>query len=175
MDISNEVNNHLTESKDYIELVNKLTLEHTNKLDNLIKEATNIINQPSYSVEVSTLQSYYMAITFELYVLIDKLKNFDIYSSLSKAKESESYNNAYLEEILQPSEKKQTVAELQIKAEIKSKKESLVNIVYTSAFKNMNKKIDAGNVIVDTLKNILRTKNNIDYTSNQTDNLHTYK
>ena len=56
---------------------------------------------------------------------------------------------------------------MEIRAETKAKKEKLVNAVYASAFKTIKSKIDAGNMIADTLKNIIKVRINVDFTTNQ--------
>lgn len=170
MEIIEDIENHLNESKDYIELVDKLTKEHTQRIDSLIDEATELTKNPDYSIDMSSLQICYINLATELYRMIDKLKQFDIYSSLAEIKEVESFNNAYLTETTIDTGKKPTVKELEIKAENKSKKESLINIVYKSAFKAIRDKINAGNLVVDTLKNIIRLKLNTDFSTNQTNN-----
>lgn len=165
--ISDVVNKHIDDAKDYIELVNKLVEPQTTNLDLLIRDVTALIKQPDYMIDIDTLQIYYLKLSTELYAMVDKSKQFEIYSSLAKVFETESYNNAYLTESLPADGKKPTVKELEIKAENKAKRESLVNTVYSSAFKTIKSKIDAGNMIADTLKNIIKAKINIDFTTNQ--------
>lgn len=171
-DFSKDILEHKDECNDYIELVNKLTSSQTIKLDTLIQEIVDLMQQPDYMLDIDKIQSYYLKISSELYIMVDKLKQYEIYSSMAKSTETESYNRAYLEASI-PSDgaKKLTVAELQIKAGEASKKESLINTVYASALKSVKAKIDSGNMVADTLKNILKTRVNIEFTASQTNNL----
>lgn len=162
MDISENVMNHIEDAKDYLELVDKLVTPQTVSLDKLVAVVLDEINQPDYMIDIDNIQAYYLKLSSELYLMVDKLKQFEIYSSLAKRSESESYNNAYLQESVS-ADKKPTVAELQIKAEAKSKKEALVNTVYASAFKTMKSKVDAANNLADSLKNILKLRANIEF------------
>lgn len=162
MDISENVMNHIEDAKDYLELVDKLVTPQTASLDKLVAVVLDEINQPEYMIDIDNIQAYYLKLSSELYLMVDKLKQFEIYSSLAKRSESESYNNAYLQESV-TADKKPTVAELQIKAEAKSKKEALVNTVYASAFKTMKSKVDAASNLADSLKNILKLRANIEF------------
>ena len=166
MDISQDIQKHVDDAKDYLELVDKLVNPQTKTLDDLVANIISEINKPDYSIDIEDIQSFYLRLSSELYLMIDKLKQFEIYQSLAKKSESESYNNAYLEEATTDG-KKPTVAELQIKAEAKSKKESLVNTVYASAYKTIKSKVDAGNNLADALKNILKVRANIELTASQ--------
>ena len=167
MELIIDVINHLEEAKDYIELVDKLVQPQTTYLDTLISDVKDIIKQPDYTIDIDVLQTYYLKLSTELYNMVDKSKQFEIYSSLAKVNETESYNNAYLVEMTSTEGKKPTVKELEIRAETKAKKEKLVNAVYASAFKTIKSKIDAGNMIADTLKNIIKVRINVDFTTNQ--------
>lgn len=162
MDISENVMNHIEDAKDYLELVDKLVTPQTASLDKLVAVVLDEINQPDYMIDIDNIQAYYLKLSSELYLMVDKLKQFEIYSSLAKRSESESYNNAYLQELV-TADKKPTVAELQIKAEAKSKKEALVNTVYASAFKTMKSKVDTASNLADSLKNILKLRANIEF------------
>ena len=166
MNISESVLNHVDDAKDYLELVDKLVQPQTKDLDELVSQIILDINKPDYLLDTDSIQTYYLRLSSELYLMVDRLKQFEIYSSLAKKSETESYNNAYLQESV-TAEKKPTVAELQIKAEAKSKKESLVNTVYSSAFRTMKSKVDAGSNLADTLKNILKLRTNIEFATSQ--------
>lgn len=174
MELEKDILNHKENAKDYIDLVNKLTTEQTSHLDNLVMEISNILKSPEDQVEVSILQPYYLKLSTELYMMVDKLKQFEIYSSLAKSNKTEAYNSNYIAESL-AYEKKPAATELQIRAEMKAKKEGLIDVIYASAFKTIKNKIDAGNSIADTLKNIIKTKYNIEYSSNQLDNMNTIR
>lgn len=171
---SEEVLKHTEEAKDYIDIVDKLTLPQTKPLDNLIAEISSLLQTPNELLEMDRLQPYYLKLATELYLMVDKLKQFEIYSSLAKANNIDNYNNKYLEEAV-AYEKKPSATELQIRAELKTKKESVVNTIYASAFKTIKSKIDAGNMVADTLKHIIKTKYNVEYASNQLDNMNTIR
>lgn len=165
------VESHITDSRDYIEIVDKLTSEQTKTLDDLIQKIVTLTKQPDYILDINELQDYYLRLSSELYIMLDKLKQFEIYASLAKSNETESYNNAYLEEsTTQDGTKKPAVAELQIRASNKTKRQSLVNVVYASAFKSIKSKIESGNNVADTLKNIIKAKTTLEYTTNQSNN-----
>lgn len=172
MELEEDILKHKEEAKDYISLVNKLTNEQTVNLDKLISDIANLLKTPEEQLEISVLQPYYLKLSIELYMMVDKLKQFEIYSSLAKSNETEAYNSNYIAESI-AYDKKPSATELQIRAEIKAKKESLINTIYLSAFRTIKNKIDAGNSIADTLKNIMKTKCNVEYSSNQLDNINT--
>lgn len=166
------IDTHIMDSQDYIELVNKLTSEQTKPLDDLIQQIIALTKQPDYILDMNELQDKYLMLSSELYIMLDKLKQFEIYASLAKSNETESYNNAYLEEsTTNDGTKKPAVAELQIRASNKTKKQTLVNVVYSSAFKSIKSKIEAGNNVADTLKNIIKAKTSLEYTTNQANNV----
>lgn len=162
IDIEPEVKKQFDEAEDYIQIVDKLTLNYTQPLDTLIREIRNLLQKHDYEISSDELECFYLKISTELYFLLEHLKEFEIYSSLSKANGAEAYNEAYLCEAVN-ADKKPSVAELQIRAELKSKKESLVNTVYTSAFKNIKTKIETGNLIADTLKNIIKSRTSMEF------------
>lgn len=164
--VEQDIIDHFNNSEDYIQIVDRLTEKHTSVLDNIIKDITKLLKQPDYTIDNQELEGFYLKLSLELYNVVDKLKEFEIYSSLAKANESETYNNAYLSESIS-SDKKPAVAELQIRAELKSKKESLVNTVYASAFKNIKSKIEAGNSVLDTIKNVIKNRLSLEFNSNQ--------
>lgn len=168
MEFEQDMINHMEESIDYVELVNKLTYNQLKDLNELVGEITTWLKQPEYNLSIDMLEIYYLKLTTELYIIADTLKDFEIYSSLAKSKSSEMYNHAYLSESMLIKDKKPTIVELQLKAESKSKKESTINILYSSAFKDIKNKIEAGNNIADALKNIIKSKNTLDFISNQT-------
>lgn len=164
--VEQDIIDHFNNSEDYIQIVDRLTEKHTSVLDNIIRDITKLLKQPDYTIDNQELESFYLKLSLELYNVVDKLKEFEIYSSLAKANESETYNNAYLSESIS-SDKKPAVAELQIRAELKTKKESLVNTVYASAFKNIKSKIEAGNSVLDTIKNVIKNRLSLEFNSNQ--------
>lgn len=165
-----DLRKHLKESKDYVELVDKLVIPHIGSLDSLITEISRETKKPDYSLDIEVLQEYYLKISSELYLAIDKLKQFEIYSSLAKATEIEVYNKTYLSESISVTEngKKPAVEELKIRASSKSKKEALINTVYSSAYKAIKSKIDAGTMVADTLKNIIKAKTSLEFSISQT-------
>lgn len=166
------VEKHIEECQDYIELVEKMTKPYVQDLDNLINKITVTLNQPDYQIDLDDLEKDNMRLTGCVYTLVDKLKYFDAYSSQAKANEAEAYNNSYLQEAIgnvESGNKKPPVAELQIKATNNSKKDSLRNIVYASALKEIKNKIDAGLTMVDTIKNTIKARVSTEYTTSQLD------
>lgn len=169
MELNTEIFNHRSESIDYIELVNQIVDPEVKDLDLLVNSISELLKKPDFDLIIGDLQYYYLKLSTELYFMVDKLKQFEIYTALAKSNQTESYNEAYLSESV-ASDKKPAVAELQIRAENASKKQSLINTVYNSAFKAVKSKIDAGNNLADTLKNIIKVKTNIDFTNQQSEN-----
>lgn len=164
-EVKKEVSQINIDSKDYINLINELVKPHTAYLDSLIDEAIDLTKTQDYLIDMLKLQSLYIKLSGEIYHMLDKLKDFEANSSIAKGKEIEIYNNAYLEESLNR-DKKPTINELQIKAQLKSEKISVASLIYNSAFKNIKAKIEKGDTFVDTLKNILKNKISMDYKIN---------
>lgn len=169
------VKNHATECVDYIELVNKLTTPQLTELKGVITKAKNLLKQQGTEVaevDIAPLQKVYLELSLVLFDMIDKLKYYEVYSSEAKARETEAYNNAYLlESVPGESGKKPSVAELEVRSLLKSKKDSVVSLVYSSALKNIKDEIGAAETVLDTLKNIIKVRTSLEFSSNQIDRI----
>ena len=108
-------------------------------------------------VPTAELENLYLELTNLLYFMGDKLEQLGIHDDMSKAARQEVYNKAYLDNQVKDTDKKNktTVAENVAVAENAAQYESVVNSIYTRAYKILKYKIDAGYEMVNTLRKII--------------------
>ena len=127
----------------------------TNQLDDLMKQIyTDIVCQEDPAT--SSIEKYFLSLSNCLYFLGENLEKIGIYDDISKAKAKEKYNNAYLE-FVNPvdAKKKVTVAEAQTSAENASTMESLINTIYSRAYKIFKYKIESAQTMLSTLSKMV--------------------
>ena len=92
-EVKQEIDKHKEDSKEYIDIVNKLVVESTSYLDELTLEISNTLKDPNFILNVDVLQPYYIKLSTELYMMIDKLKSVDFtYLDTSKVYSSTYFN-----------------------------------------------------------------------------------
>jgi hypothetical protein len=116
-------------------------------MDSVPKEMTDD-NIEKYIFELGNL----------LYFLGDRLEKMGIRDDVSKIAAKEVYNNAYTNALMSSTvdgKGKKTVAELTATAEEEAKYDTIMNCIYSRAYKQIKYKIDAGYEMLSSLKKIL--------------------
>lgn len=160
-DVNTEKVEALMESTDesvkYFESVSTKTAEkYTEHLDKLMQNLYKRIVVAD-SVEDKELEKDLLELTNLIYFMGDKLETLGIYGDMSSSAAKEVYNKAYLEAQYAEtdSKKKPTVAELTAVAEQESQYESVVNDIYTRAYKMVKFKVEQANKMVDVLRKVI--------------------
>lgn len=150
----------LNETEDNVkyfeETLNDVVVAYSSHLDQLMRNIyMDIISQDAPSLDV--IEKYFLELTNAIYFMGDKLENLGVKDDMSKAQYKEIYNNAYLNNQIKDSDKKNktTVAENQAVAESAAIYESTVNAIYNRAYKIVKYKIDAASEMVKSLSKII--------------------
>lgn len=143
---------------DYIlQITDKTVKSYTQDLDSIMQgvydNVISVDNAPS-----STLEKYFLELSNCVYFVAERAEKVGIYDGVSKATAREAYNSAYMDSqsFIQPSGgKKPTVAESTAKAETESLHETMVNEIYSRAYRIIKAKIDAAQTMISTISKIL--------------------
>lgn len=149
-----------TNSQYFTEISDKLVKSYTSELDSLMSDLYEDAIESDASDAV--LEKYLIELGNLLYFLGTKLESVGIKEDLSKMAAKEVYNNAYLNNRLKDSEKKNKmpVAELSALAEDASRYESVMNSIYSRTYKQIKFKVDAGYDMINTIRKIITKRMN---------------
>lgn len=138
------------------EVVDKVVTSYTSHLDEVMKKIYNeVILADNVSTEI--LEKYFLELSNLIYFISENTEKVGMYDGVSKSKAQEAYNRAYMDsqESLGANGKKPTVAESTALAENATIHESMVNEMYSRAYKIIKAKIDAAQTMVSTLSKVL--------------------
>ena len=140
-------------SQEFTNISDSIVRAHTGELDKLMSD----MNEDVVKQEASDLllERYCLELSNMLYFMGQKLENMGIKDDLSKLAAKEVYNNAYLNAPVDEKGKKPTVAELTAVAENESRYETIMNNIYSRAYKQIKFKIDAGYDMLSSLRKII--------------------
>lgn len=133
---------------------------YTHVLDDImrdIKEQIIDVEEPA----TKTIERYFLELTNALYFIGSNAENADIYTTLSKLSQKESYAKSYLESAIPGySDKslKRTAAELDCIATIESVEETALAAICKATESIVNTKIDGAKEMVRTLSKILSVR-----------------
>ena len=140
-------------SQEFTNISDTIVKAHTEELDNLMADMNNDVVKQEASDLV--LERYCLELSNMLYFMGQKLENIGIKDDLSKLAAKEVYNDAYLNAPTDEKGKKPTVAELTAVAENESRYETIMNNIYSRAYKQIKFKIDAGYDMLSSLRKII--------------------
>ena len=110
------------------------------------------------NVPTSVIEKYFLELSNYIYFVVDNVERVGIFDGVSKANAQQAYNSHYM--VNQTSgivgqNKKPTVAESTIYAQDNSLEESMVNEIYSRAYRTIKSKIDAAQTMISTLSKVL--------------------
>ena len=159
-----DVDKSITELEEKVQhfksVADNVANSYTHVLDDImrdIKEQIIDVEEPA----TKTIERYFLELTNALYFIESNAENADIYTTLSKLSQKESYAKSYLESAIPGySDKslKRTAAELDCIATIESVEETGLAAICKSAESIVNTKIDAAKEMVRTLSKILSVR-----------------
>ena len=133
---------------------------YTHVLDDImrdIKEQIIDVEEPA----TKTIERYFLELTNALYFIGSNAENADIYTTLSKLSQKESYAKSYLESAIPgytDKTLKRTASELDCIATIESIEETALAAICKSTESIVNTKIDGAKEMVRTLSKILSVR-----------------
>ena len=139
----------------FTEVADKIVTEYVKDLDDLMIKVYNevVTKKPSDD----KLEELSLELNNHLYFIGDRMEKMGIRDDLSKLASKEVYNQAYLD--YQSSavlnKEKRTVAELTALSEADSKYETIMNSIYSRAYKQIKYKVDAAYEMLNTMKKII--------------------
>ena len=157
------------ESKDVVvDEVVKSTEENsqyfTNISDSLVLGYTSDLDQLMIKINVDTveneatdaqLEKYILELSNALYFIGSRLETMGIKDDLSKLAAKQVYNEAYLDAPVDAKGKKPTVAELTAIAEDSSRYETIMNNIYSRAYRQIKYKVDAAYEMLASLRKVI--------------------
>ena len=150
-------------------ITEKIIEENSADLDSLMGDLKEAVTQEE-AASTDTIERYYAELSNLLYFMADRLERLSIFRDMSKAKNKEAYNKAYLNFSSEKDEKGKsvrTVNENTALAETESQYDSTVNLIYSSVYDAVKLKVDMAQEMVNTLKNILKKRINENYLNAQ--------
>lgn len=139
----------------FTDVANKIVTEYVKDLDDLMIKVYNevVTKKPSDD----KLEELSLELNNHLYFIGDRMEKMGIRDDLSKLASKEVYNQSYLD--YQSSavlnKEKRTVAELTALSEADSKYETIMNSIYSRAYKQIKYKVDAAYEMLNTMKKII--------------------
>lgn len=140
-------------SVEFTNISDKIVKAQTEELDMLMLDMDKDIIKNEASDML--LERYCLELSNMLYFMGQKLENIGVKDDLSKLAAKEVYNEAYLNAPTDEKGKKPTVAELTAVAENESRYETIMNNIYSRAYKQIKFKIDAGYDMLSSLRKII--------------------
>jgi hypothetical protein len=130
-----------------------LVSAYTKEIDNLMQR----VNVDVVETEASdvVLEKYILELSNALYFVGGKLEGMGIKDDLSKLAAKEVFNNAYLNAPTDEKGKKPTVAEITAMAEGESRYETIMNNIYSRAYRQIKYKVDAAYEMLASLRKVL--------------------
>ena len=147
----------MNETEEGVEYFNsicdQMVSDFTQDLDNvMIKVNNDTVNSDASDYQ---LEKYVLELSNILYFLGQRLETMGIKDDISKLNAKQAYNNAYLNAPVEDGKKKPTVAELSAMAEDESKYETIMNTIYSRAYRQIKFKIDAAYEMLASLRKII--------------------
>lgn len=153
--VSNLLSDTDENSKYFTRITNQIVDSYTSDLSEIMDQLYGIING-SADMTDQTIEEYMLKLANTIYYVGDRLEIVGIKADVAKAAKQEIYNEAYLNNQVKDSDKrnKTTVAENVATAEAASQYESVIQAIYERTYKIIKFKIDAAQEMLSTLKKI---------------------
>lgn len=136
----------------FTNITDVLVSNYTSSLDCLmvrINDEAVVTDATDYQLE-----KFILELSGELYALGSKLEAMGIKDDLSKLAAKEVYNATYLDS-MNGANKKPTVAELTAIAEDSARYETIMNNIYSRAYRQIKYKVDASYEMLATLRKVI--------------------
>lgn len=130
-----------------------LVTAYTHNIDKLMLRIDADVVHTEAADEV--LEKYILELSNALYFVGTNLEGMGIKDDLSKLAAKEVFNNAYLDAPVDSKGKKPTVAEITAMAEGESRYETIMNNIYSRAYRQIKYKVDAAYEMLASLRKIL--------------------
>lgn len=136
----------------------------TNISDSLVLGYTSDLDKLMIRVHVDTveneatddqLEKYILELSNTLYFIGSRLEAMGIKDDLSKLAAKQVYNESYLDAPVDAKGKKPTVAELSAMAENDSRYETIMNNIYSRAYRQIKYKVDAAYEMLASLRKVI--------------------
>lgn len=136
----------------------------TNISDSLVLGYTSDLDKLMIRVHVDTveneatddqLEKYILELSNALYFIGSRLEAMGIKDDLSKLAAKQVYNESYLDAPVDAKGKKPTVAELSAMAENDSRYETIMNNIYSRAYRQIKYKVDAAYEMLASLRKVI--------------------
>ena len=159
-DVSSSLNDLNEKVSNFKSIADSVADSYTHVLDDIMRDIKNQIvdvEEPSTRV----IERYFLELTNALYFIGSNAENADIYTTLSKLSQKESYSKSYLENALpgyNDKSLKRTAAELDCIATIESVEETALAAICKSTESIVNTKIESAKEMVRTLSKMLSVR-----------------
>jgi hypothetical protein len=152
--VVNEVVKSTEENSQYFtNISDSLVLGYTSDLDQLmIKIHVDTVENEATDAQ---LEKYILELSNALYFIGARLEAMGIKDDLSKLAAKQVYNEAYLDAPVDAKGKKPTVAELTAIAEDSSRYETIMNNIYSRAYRQIKYKVDAAYEMLSSIRKII--------------------
>lgn len=132
--------------------------KYCNNLDKIMEDIyINIVSVEDPSL--SEIEKYFIKLSTEVYFVSGNIEILGLYSSISKTRAMEAYNDNYLNYLSdydgKNGTKKATVAETTAYAEQETIEETALRDVYNKAYKIVANKISAAETVISTLSKLM--------------------
>lgn len=153
-EVVNEVVKSTEENSQYFtNISDSLVLGYTSDLDQLmIKIHVDTVENEATDAQ---LEKYILELSNALYFIGSRLESMGIKDDLSKLAAKQVYNEAYLDAPVDAKGKKPTVAELTAIAEDSSRYETIMNNIYSRAYRQIKYKVDAAYEMLASLRKVI--------------------
>lgn len=160
-----EIQNSIESNVSYFtNITDRIVLENTIELDSILNQInTNIIQVDNPPVDV--IEKYFLQLTNHLYFMQERVERLSIYDSISKINYKEVYNRNYLNPVLE--KPKPSVSDITSYAENATIYEQSMSEMYNKAYKIVRSKVEAAQLMVQTLSKVLSKRMNDTQLSNR--------
>lgn len=139
------------------DVYNNLISSATKDLDDVMQEVyTKIVLSEDYTID--DIQLLFTKLGNYVYFFGQRVEKMGLESDVSEHSMKEVYNNAYNDNLIGGDGKKRTANELSAIAEAAALNESVLNDIYTRAYKAIKFKVDSAQSMVGTLSKIYSKK-----------------
>lgn len=139
------------------EVYNGLVSNATADLDALLQDIYTQVVLPD-DVPFEIVAKLYTKLTNYIYFIGERLEKIGLQMDIAKQSLNESYNDAYNNNLIGSDGKKRTAAELSSIASNASMAESVLNDIYTRAYKTVKFKVDSAQGMANTLSRVFSKK-----------------
>ena len=156
LDLTDKMNAVDENAQYLLDMTTKVVNSYTSHLTGIMNNIYNdIVNQDNPPIEV--IEKYFLQLSNAIYFIAENTESVGIFDGVSKAAALQAYNDALMESqsSIGSNNKKPTVAESTAYAQKASLEDTMINEVYSRAYKMIKSKLDAAQVMTSTLSKVL--------------------